>query len=752
MDTKSDPPGKIRFGMVQNRERRPIPSAAGKLRRPPRKARWAVGILPLAGIVLCMTGCGGMGTVVDLSKWYVAPGGNDQNDCHSASTACKTIQKAVDKAAPYGDTVNIAAGTYVENVQVRKSLTLIGAGEVATVLDGNGDATRQQTVLLEGTSLANISVSLSALAVRHGHAGGGGATIYGGGIYAHEVNATLTDVAVTDNVAERDGGGIYVDRNSNLALNNVSVLENRALNRNGGGIYTNATLTMIGGEIRDNEASIGQGGSGGGLYTSGVTSLTNVVIDGNQAVAGGGIYQGLAPDLKTHLTILSSTISNNHVSGTGGGIDNYFTDDESHAAMLGYLMLTDSTVAHNVAGGAGGGIINEHRASAYLINDTISDNQAAAGGGIANGMVNSTVVAINVTIAYDQASQGGGILNTAFFQIQNVLIAKNNGGNCSDYGSGAAISSAADLSSDPTCQLSGPLDHDNVADPKIGTLADNGGPTQTIALLQGSPAINAGVEFLAPTTDQRGFPRNGDLLGVDIGAYEVATKTMSGQLPATVVTATPSPIIITLSRDSQCFSGPGPSGRPVTELPKGSQPNILGRSGDGSWFYVASPGRFPCWIEALDGAVSGGDPMGAPVLAAGPTETPTPTLTPTVAAPFFRVTVSSTHIYYRGTGCGDNQVQFRVQAADPAKVAGVWLFVRLRQKGGDGITPWGDALVMTPLGSGRYGYNLASEDIPDFHQFADAWVQYQFVAYDKAFGQVARSDVFSDVELSLCNH
>jgi hypothetical protein len=752
MDTKSDRSELSWLGSFPNRGSHPVPSAAGKLRRPPWKARWAICLPALAGILLCVTGCGTKNTLVDLSQWYVAPGGNDQNDCHSASTACKTIQAAIDKAAPNGDTVNIAAGTYVENIQVRKSVALVGAGEVATIIDGNGDKTLQQTVLLEGTVLANISVSLSGVAVRHGHAGGGGAILYGGGIYAHEADAALTDVAVTENVAERDGGGIYVDQKSIVALNNVSVMENQALNRNGGGIFTNATLTMIGGEIRDNEANTASGGSGGGLYTTGVTSLTNVVIDGNRAVSGGGIFQGLAPDLKTRLSIASSTISNNNASVLGGGIDSSFTEDESHAAALGYLMLTDSTIAHNFAGGTGGGIFNENRASAYLINDTISDNQGSVGGGIVNGNGKSTVFAINVTVAYNKASQGGGILNTAFFQIQNVLIAKNNGGNCSDYGSGAEISSGADLSDDPTCHLTGILDQDHVAAPKIGTLADNGGPTQTVALLPGSPAVNAGVEFLAPTTDQRGFPRNGDQLGVDIGAYEIATKSMSGQLPATVVTATPSPIIITLGRDSKCFSGPGTSNSLVTELPQGSRANILGRNGDGSWFYVAAPGKFPCWIEALDGDVSGGDPAGAPVLVAGPAETPTPTPTPTSAAPFFTVMATPKQIFYRGTGCGDKQVQFKVQVADPAKVAGVWLFVRLKQKGGDGVTAWGEALVMAPLGIGWYGYTLPAEDIPDFQNFADAWVQYQFVAYDKDSGTVSRSEIFSDVELSICNH
>jgi hypothetical protein len=88
--------------------------------------------------------------------------------------------------------------------------------------------------------------------------------------------------------------------------------------------------------------------------------------------------------------------------------------------------------------------------------------------------------------------------------------------------------------------------------------------------------------------------------------------------------------------------------------------------------------------------------------------------------------------------------------ADPVKVAGVWLFVRLQDKKSGATTGWSEALVMTPLGSGWYSYTLPSASIPDFTKFADAVVQYQFVAYDKSFAHLATSDVFLDVELSAC--
>jgi CSLREA domain-containing protein len=139
-----------------------------------------------------------------------------------------------------------------------------------------------------------------------------------------------------------------------------------------------------------------------------------------------------------------------------------------------------------------------------------------------------------------------------------------------------------------------------------------------------------------------------------------------------------------------------------------------------------------------------------------PTVNLTPSLTPTLtlpskAKPFFTVKLSAPQIYYRGTGCGDKQEVFQVQVADPKNVAGVWLFVRLKNKAGEGNTEWGEALVMTPMDSGWYSYKLLSETIPGFVKYEDAWVQYQLVAYDKGFTRIATSDVLWDVELTACH-
>jgi hypothetical protein len=220
-----------------------------------------------------------------------------------------------------------------------------------------------------------------------------------------------------------------------------------------------------------------------------------------------------------------SAVSGNTAVSSGGGIDN-----------VGSLTIDNSTVSGNVASGSsasGGGIVNG--GSLTINNSTISGNTAnstdglATGGGIASNsfvsLNNSTVAdnAVNGT----QGEEGGNIYistgSTA--TVQNSIIANSvSGGNCS----GAVFSSGYNLSSDGTCDFNNTGDLNN-SDPLLGPLQNNGGPTETMALLSGSPAIDAcnplgcidgqGRRF---SSDQRGLPRpdREDTSGCDMGAYE----------------------------------------------------------------------------------------------------------------------------------------------------------------------------------------------------------------------------------------
>ena len=318
----------------------------------------------------------------------------------------------------------------------------------------------------------------------------------------------ITNVTISNNTSQNSGGGLYNAKGGHANLSGAVIENNQSKSGGGtdggGGIYSVDTLLIQGGTIKNNQAQ-----NGGGLYSTGVTTLNGVTIDGNTAVtSGGGIYQ-VYGEPTTRLTASNISIVNNQAE-QGGGIDNNFGAGSGAVPALGYLQIEQSTIAHNHASETGGGFFNDNQASMYLVNDTISNNDAAAvGGGIATGQNDANGLALNVTIAYNTAPKGAGLITGGRdFRLQNVLLANNTNQNCSTLYGGTITSNAGNLSSDNTCALSGPHDKNNL-DPKTGQLSDNGGTTQTIALEKGSPAIDAGVQFLAPQIDQRSSPAGG---------------------------------------------------------------------------------------------------------------------------------------------------------------------------------------------------------------------------------------------------
>jgi hypothetical protein len=152
---------------------------------------------------------------------------------------------------------------------------------------------------------------------------------------------------------------------------------------------------------------------------------------------------------------------------------------------------------------------------------------STAGGGIYNG---SSLSINNSTLSGNSApsGDGGGIFNGRTVTLQNSIVANSSsGGNC--YGT--MTSHGYNLSSDNSCHF-GQMGDLNNTNPLLGPLQNNGGPTWTQALLDGSPAIDAGNPSGCTdgnghllTTDQRGYPRpdHEDNGGCDMGAYERQT-------------------------------------------------------------------------------------------------------------------------------------------------------------------------------------------------------------------------------------
>lgn len=257
-------------------------------------------------------------------------------------------------------------------------------------------------------------------------------------------------------------------------------------------------LAITGGEAAD--------GRGGGIRSAGELVLSNVTVSGNHASqSGGGIYSS-----SSTLTLRASVVSGNSADSYGGGI---LSD--------GVLTLADSTVSGNTAGN-GGGIYTS--GALTLTNSTLSGNESVyAGGGIYSSSASLSLT--NSTLSGNSAASGGGGIYNGVGSgsiIISTIIALNVGG---DIGGDPLHAESVDNLIGDAASAGG-LIHSKLgnivgSDPRLGSLADNGGPTWTIALLADSPAIDSGSNPLALVSDQRGsgFPRTAGT-GTDIGAVE----------------------------------------------------------------------------------------------------------------------------------------------------------------------------------------------------------------------------------------
>ena len=304
---------------------------------------------------------------------------------------------------------------------------------------------------------------------------------------------------------------------------------------------TNAATVSISGLTITNGAVSGINAIGGGGLWNDHSTLTlsncTVVFNTSGNGPGGAIYNDGSSGSAT-LSLVATTLSQNYtVSGNGGGI---YNDGDFGSATLSIIA---STFDRNSAGGngnVGGGIFNDGysgSATLSLSNCTSHFNLATYGGGIYNSGASGTgaVAVVACTFSDDDAQSGFGadlyINGTGGrLQIGDTILAGGGIGQTTinNQAGGAVISLGYNLCSDfGSGLLTNATDQVHI-NPRLGQLADNGGPTPTHALLWGSPGIDKGKSF-GLTTDQRGVPRPFDFAsitnatsgdGSDIGAFE----------------------------------------------------------------------------------------------------------------------------------------------------------------------------------------------------------------------------------------
>ncbi len=268
--------------------------------------------------------------------------------------------------------------------------------------------------------------------------------------------------------------------------------------------------------------------------TQGALDITNnLSIQGPNAaltINGGGANSVFKIESGVSATISGLTITGGSAT-SGGGIDN-----------LGTLTLTYSTITGNTASGNGGGLY-ESKASVYLKDDTFAGNSAYDGGALylnsqKGSLPYSSANLVDCTISGNSASKtsglgGASVNNYSSITLNDTIIAKQLGGG--DLGGkNIEISgpSANNLIGNGTTFYSPIVKNGtngnivggsgtSAIDPLLTSLGDYGGPTPTMALLPGSPAIGAGAAS-GLTTDQRGFARGSS---VDIGAFQTQSAT-----------------------------------------------------------------------------------------------------------------------------------------------------------------------------------------------------------------------------------
>ena len=439
-------------------------------------------------------------------------------DANGNCTLRAAVREASALAASGPHTVVVPAGTYTITIP-RVPLDLSGAnGRLKTSgvvhIQGAGAA----TTIVDGGALDRVfqldSGTISGLTIRNGRvfqfevsSPSGGQGVQGGGV---DVGGTVTmqNCIVTNNVVDAPSTP------SGFA------------SANGGGITVGGTLTLVDSVVENNLAVAASGsvvnhGRGGGIYVGvGRLTLTRSTVRSNVARAtsaassvatarGGGIY--LFNHSISEITASQSTISDNTAELTSASHnDSKVTGGGIHAEG-GTLTITNSTISGNEA------------------ETTANPNVVSTGGGYYRESGSNIHSFTHVTIAANQAARGGGVVaSNDASRLRHTIVADNTATTSPDC-DGTLVTDGFNLvENNSGCTLTVAIGGDLLGvDPNLGPLQNNGGTTNTHALLAPSPAIDyvpVGAASI-PSVDQRNAPRpvDGDSDGnprADIGAFE----------------------------------------------------------------------------------------------------------------------------------------------------------------------------------------------------------------------------------------
>jgi len=473
-------------------------------------------------------------------------------------------------------------------------LTLNGAGASSTVINANHiDRAFAVDATTDSLSISGVTITGGDAGVTSTSTNSNSTEAYYGGAIYNDGALTVTNSNLTGDQAYYYGGAIFSDSDAtSTTISGSSISHDSAEYYDAGGVEVDAGTLSVSGSTFDYDSATDYYSSALEDDTSGAATITSSTFEYGTAYYSGAIGH-FSPG---SLTITASNISNDHATyyydSYGGALE---TDDgptsivsstlENDTAGYGGALYLDSdepvTLSNDTLSGNaatyyyGGAIYDENSDQVTMTGDTFTDNSADYGGGLffdgdTEVLTNDTFdsnsgyygAAIyfdttdaslsNDTIANNQGVEGGGIYDPGdATSIVNTIVADNQGGNCYDGPAGTSADAGYNLDSDSTCfavgasGLTPEASGDQVSvNPDLGPLSSNGGPTQTDALLSGSPAIGHALSASCPATDQRGVPRPS---ACDIGAYQTGGADLALAESGPAAAAVGSPVTYTLA-------------------------------------------------------------------------------------------------------------------------------------------------------------------------------------------------------------
>lgn len=370
-----------------------------------------------------------------------------------------SIQPAIDAAAP-GATVDVCAGTYVENLVVDKPLVLRGPdGAAATIVDGGAS---DRVLWVQGAAAPGLIIV--GLTLRNGRSGGDGGAVRcaasvlalegavlsgstagsGGGLSAHSCELAIDDTTFVGHSAVGSGGGLELDASTGHVRG--SVVADCTAER-GGGIYQHGGAVDIAGTLVSGNAA---SGIGGGIYHDSDAALRANQVTGNRAGERGG---GIAVD--QHAPVLDgNTVSGNQSGDDGGGVylyvsratvtgnlvsENTAGDDAGGLRVLGsHITLRGNTLVGNSAQNDGGGIKISHAESVVEDNRFIDNIAGNYGGGFELDDDHSAIR--RCVLSGNRAAAGGGLHVNEVGSDVRVEATRITGNHASERGGGIAFS------------------------------------------------------------------------------------------------------------------------------------------------------------------------------------------------------------------------------------------------------------------------------------------------------------------------